>query len=70
MGVKECKRRGCENIMCDDYIEEIGYICYECKTELKQSSPKSKEEVVTFMFTRKNTNETFDLEQMFRKEEQ
>ena len=30
----ECDRRGCENIMCDDLIPHVGYICYECKTEL------------------------------------
>lgn len=68
MGAKECSKRGCENIMCDDYIENIGYICHECKTELKNINPKSEEEVVNFMHTKKEINETFDLEKMFRKE--
>lgn len=33
MGVLACDRKGCENIMCDYYVPEVGYICYECKDE-------------------------------------
>jgi hypothetical protein len=33
MGVLSCSRRGCKNIMCDIYIPEIGYVCYECRKE-------------------------------------
>ena len=36
MGVLACNRRGCENIMCDHYSHEFGYICYECLSELKE----------------------------------
>ena len=34
MGVMSCSRRGCENIMCDRYSYEYGYICNECYAEL------------------------------------
>jgi len=34
MGVKECARNECENIMCDRYSNEYGYICNECYEEL------------------------------------
>ena len=34
MGVLACSRNGCENIMCDRYSSEFGYICYECFEEL------------------------------------
>lgn len=37
MGVMECARNGCENIMCDKYIDDIGYICYECQKDFKNS---------------------------------
>lgn len=35
MGVMQCHRKDCENIMCDLYIEDIGYVCYECQSEFK-----------------------------------
>ena len=34
MSVLACQRRGCENIMCDRYSYEYGYICDDCFTEL------------------------------------
>lgn len=34
MGVLNCNRRGCENIMCDWYSSEYGYICNNCFDEL------------------------------------
>ena len=30
-----CFRTDCENIMCDTYIDGVGYVCYECKSEFK-----------------------------------
>lgn len=36
MGVMECKKHDCENILCDTYIEKIGYVCNECQKEFKQ----------------------------------
>lgn len=36
MGVMECNRTGCDNIMCDTYVEGIGYICGECQEGFKR----------------------------------
>lgn len=33
MGVMSCARKDCDNVMCDDYLDNFGYICYECKEE-------------------------------------
>ena len=33
MGVMNCTRKGCDNIMCQTYIPEIGYICGDCQRE-------------------------------------
>ena len=35
MGVKECFRKDCDNVCCDAYIDDVGYICTECKDEFK-----------------------------------
>jgi len=35
MGVMSCHRKCCENIMCDTYIDGIGYVCNDCQTEFK-----------------------------------
>lgn len=35
MGVMSCYRPKCENIMCDVYVDDVGYICYECEKEFK-----------------------------------
>ena len=35
MGVMTCSKNGCENIMCSRYADDIGYICYECFSDLK-----------------------------------
>jgi len=36
MGVMACSRAECENIMCDKYATEFGYICNDCLQELKE----------------------------------
>lgn len=36
MGVLACDRKGCDNIMCDNYSPEYGYICWECLRELSE----------------------------------
>lgn len=42
MGVMECDRKGCENIMCSHYNSlHGGYMCYECLEELKNITPFS-----------------------------
>lgn len=35
MGARECSKKGCDDVMCDTYINDIGYICDECKGEFK-----------------------------------
>jgi len=35
MSVMSCAKNNCENIMCDRYADNIGYICYECFTVLE-----------------------------------
>lgn len=34
MGVLNCYRPGCDNIMCDRYSSKYGYLCWECYEEL------------------------------------
>ena len=34
MGVLNCSRHSCENIMCDRYSHIYGYICNSCFEEL------------------------------------
>lgn len=35
MGVMECSRIGCDEILCDTHISGIGHICNECKEDFK-----------------------------------
>ncbi len=69
MGVMECNRKGCEHIMCDNYSEVTGYICYDCKRELEDSNPSSISDVEKFMQTTKENKyedeDGFSLSQMF-----
>ena len=63
MGVMSCYRKGCENIMCDTYVPEVGYICYECQNEFKdyleynriyvEREGEIRRELTKFMETRK-----------------
>lgn len=41
MGVLECDREGCENILCDRYNSKHGHICEECFEELVKSGPET-----------------------------
>ena len=41
MGVLECDRYKCDNIMCDRYSHHYGYICSECFKELVRSGPET-----------------------------
>lgn len=31
-----CSRGACNNIMCHTYIEDVGYICWECQKEFEK----------------------------------
>jgi hypothetical protein len=67
MGVMGCHRKDCEQIMCDTYVSDIGYICWECKSEFKEyliemnedeenmSERSIKLRLKTFMDTSKDT---------------
>jgi len=65
MGVKSCYRKDCENIMCNTYIDGVGYICDECQTEFQeylkkreitlQSEGEIKRQLKKFMETEKDS---------------
>jgi len=72
MGVLPCSRKDCENIMCDTYVNGIGYVCNECKKEFEEymfsvgkeeiSEGEIRRELRGFMETTKsdfNTNKVF-----------
>ncbi len=42
MGVMGCHRTGCENIMCQTYINRVGYICGDCKCEFEDYIERKK----------------------------
>jgi len=35
MGVKSCSRNCCASIMCDTYVNSVGYVCNSCQEEFK-----------------------------------
>ena len=43
MGVMSCSRYGCESIMCDTYVETVGYVCNDCQSEFEDYSKKNME---------------------------
>lgn len=51
MGVMSCNRNNCPHIMCDTYIDSVGYICRECQSEFEnwlkknEASPKTDNEI-------------------------
>ncbi len=58
MGVMSCNRRGCENIMCNRYSSEYGYICQDCFEELSTMHPL---DIEAFMNSKKKTKINFSL---------
>jgi len=54
MGAMECDRNWCENVMCDRYSLEHGYICDECFDELVSKGPEQN--IEDFMSSRKRKN--------------
>lgn len=63
MGEMSCSRNGCERIMCDTYVDSVGYVCYDCQKEFKnyleskvivvQTEGEIKKELKKFMETEK-----------------
>jgi hypothetical protein len=39
MGVLPCYRKDCNNIMCNTYVDGVGYICDDCKEEFESRYP-------------------------------
>lgn len=63
MSVLPCDRQGCENIMCDHYSDEFGYICRECLSELYNLQPTTKNSIYYFMDSHKKKGEpVFELD--------
>lgn len=58
MGVKECFRHSCENIMCDFHSDEHGYICDDCLKELREDCMKYSS-ITEFMSTPKQRPDSF-----------
>lgn len=75
MGVLSCDRLGCNNIMCDILVPEVGYMCYECVSEFKQyaksANPQTQGELIVllkkFMGIRREDLDTtpVDIDQFF-----
>lgn len=32
-----CQVKECDNILCDTYVSDVGYICNQCQTRFKES---------------------------------
>jgi hypothetical protein len=47
MGVKSCNRKGCESIMCDTYVDGVGYVCNGCQNEFKEYTESKNIDVST-----------------------
>lgn len=61
MGVMACSRRECENIMCTEYVYDVGYVCHECKEEFcrdmkgqRESREDMKNLLIEFMMSPKH----------------
>ena len=80
MGIMSCYRKGCDEIMCHTYINDIGYICYDCQREFYDYLSKNsivvttereiKNELKKFMKTDKFDNDIdvkLSVEDFFRK---
>jgi hypothetical protein len=68
MGVNECDRRGCENIMCSHLSRRHGYLCSDCltelyHTELRFSSPSQT--IKLFMLTERGECERMQIPSEF-----
>ncbi|MNQ34020.1 hypothetical protein D3C85_474680 [compost metagenome] len=71
MSVLACDRNGCDNIMCDFYSPQFGYICYNCREELLETqgtmsigqfmeTPKSESKLEDYHSWRRYIEDVFD----------
>jgi hypothetical protein len=63
MGVRECFRANCDNVLCDRYSDVYGYLCYDCFEELIVYGPNTS--LKWFMSGGKLTDRTEDAEAKF-----
>lgn len=49
MGVMSCYRSECPSIMCDTYVDGVGYVCRGCQDEFKDYLKANNTTVVTDM---------------------
>lgn len=49
MGVLACDRTGCDNIMCDYYHSDYGYICSDCIADLQEYLNQGNVDIQHFM---------------------
>ena len=61
MGVKNCSRTECDNIMCDRYSTDFGYICNECFEELVGLKPIGERSIEVFMRSPRKTVEMYSM---------
>ena len=67
MGVLQCDRYGCENVMCDRLSHKHGYICNDCFDELVTLGADAN--IIEFMNSEANNNIiTMDAYELFDKE--
>jgi len=66
MGIKACHRAECENIMCDRYSPNFGYLCYECYSELMDNNIRTREQIRKFMDSpKKSPDAILDIDEEF-----
>ena len=66
MGVMACSRENCENICCENWIKDIGYICKSCLNELKEKhgSNVDFDAFSSSMETPKHKVETYNIDDL------
>jgi hypothetical protein len=67
MGVMQCSRHECDNVMCYRYSPKYGYICYDCFNELVDLGANTN--IREFMASEINgVNKKMDAYELFDKE--
>jgi hypothetical protein len=70
MGVLECDRKGCENIMCHLLSDKFGYICFDCYEDLVAFCVNAKncddDTINSFMHSPKQQKRPLDIEPSVR----
>lgn len=75
MGVLNCSMKDCEEILCRTYINEVGYICDDCKSRFNEYllknglKPKSEEDYIEYLkvFKKTSKDNISNIEDFFNK---